>query len=71
MWSHKLKVVLKSRETYIENIKIVSMMEGFKIEGSLKIEGSSYTAGATAVNSSVKYRLAKQCTIYTRIAVLP
>ncbi len=38
--SLKLKVVLKWRDIYIENIRVVLLIGGLKIEGSLKMEGS-------------------------------
>ncbi len=36
----KLKVVLKWRNIYFENIRVVSLIDGLKIEGSLKMEES-------------------------------
>ncbi len=45
----KLKVVLKWRDVYIENIKVVSLIAGLKIDGIVKYRGLNRTNTGTTV----------------------
>ncbi len=43
----KFKLVLKWRDIYVENIRVVSVIAGLKMQGIVKLRGSSYIAGTT------------------------